>query len=243
VSHTLVGEVQQLTEPCEYPESLAVITSAAGGRPPSTSPTLESDMTTSSSSPATPNAEDAPQVRGVSTVGADPRFVGRVIASLGLLVLLGVAVATTVSAANQNSNLDTLRQHGVPVQATVTGCEGIGSGIGMGIEYYDCRATYTLDGHTYNEVIRGSRNLLQVGQVESAVAVPGRPALLSASNTVEKKSSAWAPYVTPIILWVIVVLGALGLLLWWRRPGRGDSSPRRPGSTVPGTVGRRPSAP
>jgi hypothetical protein len=198
-------------------------------------------MTASSSSPATPSADDATQVRGVSTVGADPRFVVRVIACAGLLVLLGVAAATTVSAANHNSKLDTLRQHGVPVQATVTGCEGIGSGIGMGIEYYDCRATYALEGQTHNEIIGGSRTLLQVGEVVSAVAVPGHPTLLSTATSVTKKSSRWAPYVTPIILWVVVVLGTLALLLWWRRQGRGDSRGRRPGSVVADPTGRQPS--
>jgi hypothetical protein len=211
-------------------------------------------MSASSSTPATPsrpatpataarpNADGAAQVRGVSTVGADPRFVLRVIASVGVLVLLGVAVATTVSAANHNSNLDTLRHHGVPVRATVTGCEGIGSGIGMGISYYDCRATYTLAGQTYNEILGGSRSQLQPGEVVSAVAVPGRPALLSTASSVEKKSSPWGPYVTPIIVWVVVVLGTPGLLLWWRR-GRADASGRRPGSTGPDAAEAGPEGP
>jgi Protein of unknown function (DUF3592) len=186
---------------------------------------------------STIGSDDAGQVRGVSTKAADPGLVLLIVAGLAVLVLLGLAAATTVSAANQNSNLDMLRRHGVPVQATVTACEGIGSGIGMGISYYDCRATYTLDGRSYNEIIGGSRSQLPVGQVVSAVAVPGHPSLLSTTSAVQKQPSHVSRYVTSIILWVVTVLGGLGVFLWWRRLRRRHAN--RPPS-LPTTSGAPP---
>jgi hypothetical protein len=136
-----------------------------------------------------------------------------------LLALLAVTVALTISAVRENSRVDTLRHQGVPVQVTVTGCQGISSGVGMGIEYWQCQGTYSLDGRSYNEVIGGSRALLRAGQIVPAVAVPGQPRLLSA--TAAGTHSDWKPYLSPIILGGLLVLSVV-TLLWWskRRDGK-----------------------
>src|SRR5207249_1448379 len=96
------------------------------------------------------------------------------------MVALAVsAAALAISAGNENARASKLQQRGVPVAATVSGCSGISSGVGMAIEYWECRGTYTLGGQQYNEVIRGSRARLNPGQTVPAVAVPGEPTLLS----------------------------------------------------------------
>jgi hypothetical protein len=154
----------------------------------------------------------------------------RVVAVAVLLLLIAVTVALTISATNENSRRNTLRHKGVPVQATVTACQGISSGVGMAIEYWDCRATYTLDGSTYNEVIKGSRGLLQPGQTVVAIAVPGEPGLSSAASAAAKHSS-WTPYITPIVLGA-VILALVGAFWWWSRrrhhPRRQDATADTP---------------
>jgi hypothetical protein len=139
----------------------------------------------------------------------------RVIVIAVLLALVAITIALTISAAHENARVDTVRHRGVPVQVTVTGCQGISSGVGMGIEYWECRGTYSLAGRSYNEVIGGSRARLATGQVVPAVAVPGQPRLLSAAGS----HSDWKPYLAPIVLGTLI-LSSLGVLLWWTKRRR-----------------------
>jgi hypothetical protein len=162
-------------------------------------------------------------IRGVRAVEGDAGHVLRVLVGLCLLALIGLAIALTISAASQNSRLDQLRHQGVPVEATVTGCLGISSGIGMGVEYWECRGSYVLDGHHYNEVIGGSRAHLQDGEKVPAIAVPGHPTLLSTATGVAKKSSSWTPYITSMILGGVSLISVPGYVLWLRRHPKGPS--------------------
>lgn len=153
-------------------------------------------------------------LRGVRVAEADPRRVFWVVVAAVLLGLIASTVALTISAAHQDARLHRLHHDGIRVEATATGCVGISSGVGMGIEYWECRATYTLGGHSYNQVIRGSRAHLENGQQVQAVAVPGEPDLLSTVDAAAKKYSPWTAYVTPIILGAVTVALILGLLVW-----------------------------
>ena len=156
-------------------------------------------------------------LRGVRVAEADTGRVVRVLVALALVGLAVLTIILTVSAANQNSRIDQLRNHGVAVTATVTSCLGVGSGVGMGIEYWQCRATYTLEGQQYEAVIGGNRAHLQDGQPLPAVAVPGKPSLLSTAGSVHGGGSALTPYVTPLVLGVLTIVGTVGALLWARR--------------------------
>jgi hypothetical protein len=143
-----------------------------------------------------------------------------VVVAIVLLVLASSAIALTISALNQNSRLSKLHHEGVPVEVTTTGCVGTSSGIGMSIEYWECRGNYTLNGHSYNEVIRGSRALLQKGQKVPAVAVPGEPALLSTVAAAAARRSTWAPFIAPIILGVLAVIVLIGWVVLSKRRRR-----------------------
>lgn len=147
----------------------------------------------------------------------------RIIVIAVLLALLGIALALTISAARQNSRVEAVRHRGVPVQVTVTGCQGVSSGVGQGIEYWECRGTYSLGGRSYNEVIGGSRVLLENGRTVPAVAVPGQPGLLS--TAAPGAPSFWRSYTAPIVLGVFVVAGVVTLLWWSGRRHRRDPRP------------------
>jgi hypothetical protein len=157
---------------------------------------------------------EASHLRGVRVAEVDPRRVFWVVAAVVLLGLVASTVALTISAARQDARLHRLHHDGVPVEVTATGCVGISSGVGMGIEYWECRGTYTLGGHSYNQVIRGSRAHLENGQKVQAIAVPGEPDLLSTVDAAAKKYSPWTAYVTPIILGAVTVALILGLMVW-----------------------------
>jgi hypothetical protein len=158
-------------------------------------------------------------LRGVRVVEVETRRVVGVVVVIVLLVLAVSAIALTISAASRNSGLSKLHHQGVPVEVTTTGCVGTSSGIGMSIEYWECRGTYTLYGRSYNEVIRGSRALLQKGQKVPAVAVPGEPTLLSTVAAAGARHSTWAPYIAPIILGAVTVIVLVGWVVLSKRRG------------------------
>jgi hypothetical protein len=142
-----------------------------------------------------------------------------VVAALCVVVLLAFAVELTISAARGSERTTRLRHQGVPVEVTVTRCLGIGSGVGMGIEYWQCRGSYSLGGQTYNEVIHGSRSVLDTGQQIPAIAVPGQPTLLSTVASVAKPHARWTLYVVPALLAVAAICLILGWVLLSRRRG------------------------
>jgi hypothetical protein len=173
-------------------------------------------------------------IRGGGGVEVDSR---RIVQWAGLLIVLalaGVVIALTLSAAADNSRQTKLKEHGIPVEVTVTGCVGIGSGIGQATAGYTCRGSYSLDGTEYSAVIRGANQALPPGDVIQGVTVRGDPGLLSTAEAARKQHSSSKSFVTPIILGAITILLAVGLILWSaRRRGRsgsasGDTNSRTP---------------
>jgi hypothetical protein len=160
--------------------------------------------------------EEINHLRGVRVARVESGRVIRAVAVVVIVALVVAAAAVAASAAHEHARASKLQQHGVPVTATVSGCTGISSGIAMAIEYWECRGTYQLDGHRYNEVIRGSRARLDPGQTVQAVAVPGEPQLLSTAAAAAHRHSPWPSYVTSIILGAVALI-LVGLLVRWSR--------------------------
>ena len=192
------------------------------------------------SAPAGPTPGPSRYIRGGGGVEVDSRRIVRWAGLLCVLALAGVVIALTISAVGDNSRQTRLKEHGVPVEVTVTGCVGIGSGIGQATAGYTCRGSYSLDGNEYTAVIRGANDALPAGDVLQGVTVRGDPGLLSTASAAAKQHSSWTPFVTPIVLGAITVVLAIGLFVWTSRYRRGRSEPtggaetagrdRRPGS-------------
>jgi hypothetical protein len=169
---------------------------------------------------------DAPYIRAGGGIEIEPSRLVRVAIGVCVVLLVGIVIDMTISAANQESRQARLRQQGVPVEVVVTGCLGSGSGSGQTVAGYTCRGTYTLGGHRYNEVIGGTTVVHPVGQQLRAVAVPSEPTLVSTADGVARKHSSWTPYITPAILGALAIALALAFFLWpqWRRTGRRSAS-------------------
>jgi hypothetical protein len=167
-----------------------------------------------SDTPAEPTIGDTGYIRGGGGVQISTGRLVRFLAGVAAVVLIALAIETAVSAANQNSRAAKLRNNGIPVEVTITGCTGISSGIAQAVQYYQCRGTYTLDGRQYNEVIGGIRASLPQGQRVPAVTVRTDPALVAIATTVKDGS-----YIPTIVLGALGVMLLLGLLLRSRRPG------------------------
>ena len=85
---------------------------------------------------------------------------------LGLVTLIvglvAVSVVLFVAGAKKNAQIDDLKHNGVPVEVTITGCQGLLGGSGSNAAGYDCRGTFTLNGQHVDAAIPGS-SLLSPG--------------------------------------------------------------------------------
>jgi hypothetical protein len=165
-----------------------------------------------SATPTRSTPGDSGYIRGGGGVDVNVGRVGRFLAVLCVLVLIALTVVTAVSASNQNSRAAKLRNRGVPVEVTVTGCVGISSGIAQAIQYYQCRGEYTVNGQRYNEVIGGVRSALPNGQTLHGVTAAGDPALVSTVGAAKRGS-----YAVPIVLGALALVLIIVVLLWSRR--------------------------
>ncbi|HET9076435.1 MAG TPA: hypothetical protein VFN68_05845 [Acidimicrobiales bacterium] len=162
--------------------------------------------------PARPQ-EQRGYIRGGGGIGVDGRRLLRVVAVLAVCGMAALSIGLAVGAARDNSRRALQAHRGVPVPVTVTRCLGIGSGVGMSIEYWQCHGSYSLAGRSYEAVIGGNRSLLEHGQVVQAVAVPGRPDLLSVRRP--PGPQGWTAYLAAIAVGAAAVLGAVALVWAW----------------------------
>jgi hypothetical protein len=170
-----------------------------------------------SATPAGASSGEGAYIRGGGTRAGggahiSPRLLAAILIWLLVAVLAALAVYFAVAGSTESSRLNTLRHRGVPVTATVSGCVGISSGVGMGIEYWQCRATYTLAGQSFNEVVNGSRGLLEAGERVGAIAVPGDPSLLSTVASVHGSGSSETDNVVAVVLGAVAVVVGAGWL-------------------------------
>lgn len=169
-----------------------------------------------SSEPGT-TRERVGQLRGAGVGDLDPGRLARFAVLLLVVVLVILVVVLYAAGTRKNAQVTKLRDHGVPVVVTVTGCRGELGGSGSNGAGYVCRGSYRLDGRRYVEPIPGD-TLYQPGVTIRAVAVPGDPQLVAPAGTVADEHSSATVYVLPTVL-LVVLLALCGVLLWraWRR--------------------------
>jgi hypothetical protein len=138
------------------------------------------------------------------------------VAGAAVVVVLAVAVVLLVAGLNKNSQASSLRQHGVPVAVTVSGCQGLLGGSGSNAAGYSCQGGYTFDGRAFKAFIPGSA-LFRPGSVIRGVIVPGDPGLLSTPGQVAAEHASWRVFIAPAVLLVIVLLGTAILVRTTRR--------------------------
>jgi hypothetical protein len=163
--------------------------------------------------------EGTDYIRGAGGVTLDSRRVLVVVVGSCLALLAVVAVALGIAAIDQNARNTRLQQHGVTVDVSVTGCIGILSGTGVTVAGFDCRGTFTLAGHTYNDMIRGSTAPLATGAIVKGVADPKNPSVLSTTQSVATAHPSWRALILPAILLVTAIGIAAWMMFRFRRPG------------------------
>jgi hypothetical protein len=170
------------------------------------------------------NADRGPLDTPVSTlrgsgVDVDSRQVVRAAVGLCLVALAVVVVVLLVAGANKNAQINRLRQHGVPVEVTVTTCLGQLGGSGSNAAGYQCRGSFTIDGRHYNQIIPGSA-LLPLGTTVRGVIDPSDPALISTVAEVDSERASWRVFLLPIALAVVLALLVVAVVIRMGRSRR-----------------------
>lgn len=151
----------------------------------------------------------------------DVRTVGKVALGLVMATLAVLVVVFVIVGANKNQQINDLRDQGVPVTFTVTGCQGLLGGSGSNGAGYACRGTYRLDGHTYTGPLPGTA-FFAPGATVHALAVPNDPGLVSPVTIVDSEHASWKVYVLPAILFVVLVL-VVGAVILRQRTKRSSA--------------------
>lgn len=149
-------------------------------------------------------------------VDVDLRQVGRVLAVVGFVAVLALAVVLLVAGVDRNGRIDDLRSHGVPVELTVTTCEGLLGGSGSNAAGYACHGTYAIDGHRYDEAVPGD-GFRAPGSTVRVLAVPGDPGLLATPGQLAHEHSSAGVFIAPAVL----LLGCAGAVVVVLRRRRG----------------------
>lgn len=143
-------------------------------------------------------------LRGAS-VAVDARRVGRVVVGVCLVALAALVLVLFLAGIQKNAQINRLRKHGVAIDVTVSGCLGLMGGSGSNLVGYECKGTFTVDGHRYSEAIPGNE-LHPPGTTLRCVTVPGDPALLSTVRAVASEHASWRVFILPTVLLVILSL-------------------------------------
>jgi hypothetical protein len=173
-----------------------------------------------STAPQGPEERVAP-LRGAG-VQIDGRRVAAVLVGIILVTLAVLVVVFTIIGVSKNHQIDQLRNHGVPVDVTITSCQGLLGGSGSNGAGYACRGTYELDGHRYNEQLPGSA-LHAPGSIIRALAVPEDPALVSPVAIVDSEHSSSTVFILPAVLLVLLIAILVVVLLRRGRPAGGEA--------------------
>src|ERR1700722_6775480 len=171
---------------------------------------MEQTMTASEPSPP------VGPLRGAG-VDVDVRRVGAVLVGACAVALAVCAVVFYIAAFHNNSQINSLRQHGVASEVKVTTCIGLIGGSGSNPVGYSCKGMITAHGRVYDVNIPGS-SLHAPGALVKVIAVPGDPPLLSTVHVVAGERASWKAFILPTSLLVVLVLLVAAIV--WRRSRR-----------------------
>jgi hypothetical protein len=146
----------------------------------------------------------------------DSRRVALGLLAAGVVALAAATVVLFAAAVHKNDQITSLRQHGIPVEVTVTRCLGILGGSGSNAAGYSCRGAFALDGHRHLVTIPG-QELLAPGATVQLVTVKSDPGLVATIQQVETERTSWVGFILPTVLLVVLAILVAATALRSRR--------------------------
>lgn len=178
-------------------------------------------------SPTSDNPDRALTTLRGASVAVDPRRAAHVAIAICWAALAALVVVLFVVGIHKNDQINSLRQHGVPVEDTVDSCSGLLGGSGSNAAGFRCWGTFTLDRHRYTKDIPGTV-LRTPGSKVAAVADPSEPGLITTVSALANEHASASVFIAPAILLAVLALltGVLASRLreGGRRPAKGPGS-------------------
>jgi hypothetical protein len=161
-------------------------------------------------------AESKPEASVAMLRGArievDAARVGRVLGGAVLVALAALAIAFFAIGAHKNAQINELRQHGVPIEVTVTKCLGLMGGSGSNGAGYACNGTFRLGSHHFAEAVPGD-DLFAPGTKLAAVTAANGSGLFAPVNVLAGEHASWTVFIVPAVLALVsVALGGAWML-------------------------------
>jgi hypothetical protein len=163
------------------------------------------------------------RLRG-ARVEVDGARVASVFLGVALIAIAVCAVAFFVIGAHKNAQINELRDHGVPVEVTVTSCLGLLGGSGSNTAGYSCMGTFEVSGHRFNEAIPGLERR-GPGDKVAAVAAANASGLFSTTAMIAGERASWKVFILPVVLTLVLLLSIAGLLLQRRKKSAAAANP------------------
>jgi hypothetical protein len=151
----------------------------------------------------------------------DGARVGRVLVAAVLAALAALALAFFVVGAHKNAQINELRRHGVPVELTVTKCQGLMGGSGSNLAGYSCTGTFRFGGRLFDEPIPGTAEY-GPGTKLAVITAANGSGLFAPIGVLAAERSSWKVFILPVALALAFAVLAGALIL-----RRRDSRPRR----------------
>jgi hypothetical protein len=151
----------------------------------------------------------------------DGARVGRALVAAALAGLAAFALVFFVVGAHKNAQINELRRHGVPVELTVTKCQGLMGGSGSNLAGYTCTGTFGFAGRLFNEPIPGNAEYAPGTKLGVVTAANGS-GLFAPIGVLAGERSSWKVFILPMALALLFGVLASALLLRRRhaRPTR-----------------------
>ncbi len=130
-------------------------------------------------------------------VAVDSRRATRLVVTFCLAALGLAVVSLFVAGINKNAQVTLLRQHGVRVEVTVTGCRGLLGGSGSNAVGATCRGTFVLDGRSYSDTIPGD-TLRGPGTTLRLVTAESDPGVVATVHQAETEHASWRILPSPV---------------------------------------------
>jgi hypothetical protein len=160
-----------------------------------------------------PSRQNVTGLRG-APVEFDARRAKRIVTAVVTVGLAVLVITLFATGARQNSQISSLKQHGVLVSVKVVTCVGELGGSGSNVSSYNCSGTFDLAGNSYDVTVPGS-SFRTIGSSVQLIAATNDPRLVATRGTLRNEHTSAKVFILPTVL--LVVFAAMATVLVVRR--------------------------
>lgn len=149
-------------------------------------------------------------LRGAGVGPVDLHRLRMVVALLGLGALVVAGALLVVAGVQRNDRIDDLKDHGVRVEVSVSGCTGLLGGSGSNPVGYVCHGSFVLDGRRYGDVLPDA-SFHARGAVVAEETPADDPGPLATPASVREDTASATVFILPAAL----IGAALAVAVLW----------------------------